>query len=250
MNSETYTSYSTTPIDSDARRIRRLKRLVVSVMVIFLIVVIGLTLYHNLTVGQVVITTNNSQNTISLKQSSADSNKLFAPVILHNSKAATVAPGTYIVSVQGNGTAASQTIHVMARKTARYTINLNSLGSIETVADINAQAFVVDGSRLLYVDQSNKNLYQLDNQNNLTLLNNSVALNVVQWVAPSFGIGQDIGQDIDQGGNLYSIENGNVQQFAAPVSGNKIQPFSLYSQRRKYLCRHSRLRLQENLHSR
>lgn len=210
-------NYSAPPHNPDELRIKRLKRSVfaaIAVVVLIILALIVLYVVHYLSLGQIVVTTNSSGNTITLTRSyvreggGGDSKDRQPSVKLKSGQQASVEPGTYFATVLGaNSAGASRIVTVVARHTSSYTINTSAPTSTEPVADVNALSLAASQSQLFYLDRQTNNLYKIDSQNQLLSVSNQVKFNNIQWLNSSFGLGQS------QDNKFYTISNGVVSQI-------------------------------------
>ncbi len=198
-----------------AQSTKKLRRYIVLGCGMLLALIILPILYRHLTLGQLIIVTDSSSNTIQVVPSVVGKNDETKNVgqNLQNNKAISLKPGNYLVAVRNQTGEATEVVQVKARQTKRYVINLAThTPQAEPVANVNALYFAVGAANLFYLDQGTKNLYQIDKSNQLAQLSSPITFTAVRWADASFGVGQ--GTD----NKLYQINNGVVSPLNAPLS--------------------------------
>jgi hypothetical protein len=166
--------------------------------------------------GQLVITTDNSLDSIALTMpvgSNNSGNKAFSKQA-KGSLSVRLKAGGYLVDVQRGPNETSQYVVVKAHAATRVNIKLPSIGGVEPVVYDNAQNIVADSSRLLYLDPDDSSLNQIDSQNQHTEMDASYGFSSISWASTSYGVGQTAA------GQLFVINNGMVSPLKSPVSGN------------------------------
>jgi hypothetical protein len=182
-------------------------------------VVLGIILFsglvwlaHYLASGPISITTNNKSNTISLQR--VGSGNSFTRTGQY-SLSTTISHGEYLITVKNGLQVTTQVIDFKeGHKSFHYFLATSALKQTAPVAYENSENLVADNNQLIYLDASQHFLYNIDSQNNISLLN-PTSLQTVKWVNPTFGIGQN------SQGHLYSIVNGSVNPLSVPFSYNK-----------------------------
>jgi hypothetical protein len=174
-----------------------------------LLILVWLTGY--LSSGKIVVNTNGS-NTIILQKTS--SGKPFIATGT-GSLSASVKHGQYTATIKNGSQTTAKVINFSeGHKTFRYTIDLPGMLGIEPVADQDAEDIVASDNELVYLNADDGNLYKIDSDNNLSVVNSSQTFLTIKWADTSFGVGQ--GND----GRLYAINNGSVSLLNVPFSYN------------------------------
>ena len=198
-----------------------IKKVVLSGIGIILLLVLLSWFWHYLHTGKIIITTNNPYKTITLTKldsktgTGSSSSKTFTA---QSKLSVDVSTGQYIASVEGGSQAATQVISLKSRQTLRYEIDPINTSGVEPVVYQNASNVAASGNELLYTDVPSGHLYEVDAQNNISVLNATIAFQTIKWASPSYGVGQDAN------GHLYTIINGLVSPLKVPFSygGNTI----------------------------
>jgi hypothetical protein len=195
------------PTPNPRFRILAIAGAVVVAMIIIIVVIGASGVQIGGSKGGLTINTNDPNATITASAKGSSQK-------LTSGKAAQVASGDYIVTVEDAGNQTAQFVHVTAGQSSRYTINLlTAAAKAEPVADVNALDFTVGPSSLLYIDQQKYQLFQINNQNTLSGPRSQVAFTLDQWAA-----GSTYGAGIDNAGAAYAISDGNVAQLS-PAAG-------------------------------
>jgi hypothetical protein len=183
----------------------------------------ALWFWHFYTTGKIIITTNNSNNTISLVKS-ADSDEASAKKYTARGNLTLNLPaGNYTLSVEGNSIATNQVIKVKGHKTQSYNINPVNTSGVEPVVSQPAQNLTISSSELDYLNSNTGILFKVDSQNNVVKLA-AQQFKVIKWASQGTGVGQ--GED----GNLYIVNGGTINQLNLPfaykgeASGFSISP--------------------------
>jgi hypothetical protein len=188
-------------------------------------------LWNYFSTGKIIITTDNPNNTITLKKITEGDDKGQQSVLsAHNKLSIKTKTGRYIVLVEGNSVATSKQINLTAHKTMQYEINPINATGVEPVLYRDVQNVAVDSNKLAFADGTTGSLFTIDGVNNLATIASTVAFQTVKWVNPSLGLGQD------NNGRLYVINNGIVSPLKVPfVYGSKSINFDIFSATQVYL---------------
>lgn len=187
-----------------------MKKIYASVILGFVAIGILWWLANYLSTGIIEITTNNKNDTITLQETTGS--KPFVKIGA-SSVSATVKHGQYIAKVRNGSRTTIQVINFNeGHKTFRYFVSLTSPLKTEPVAYENGQDIDATTDQLVYLNASSGMLRQINNENNLTDLNNTLLFQTVKWASPSFGVGQ-IGD-----GRLYTIAGNSVNSLKVPFS--------------------------------
>ena len=165
-----------------------------------------------LNTGRIVITTNDSNNTITLSKLDAASGQKPIATSSKQTLNMRVGAGDYTVKVNSKSFAVSKVITVKARKTVKYALNPGHLAALEPVSPSGAYSIVASDSSLIYVEPGDKLLHEVDAQNNVRVIDATHKFNSIQWASPSYGVG--IGVD----GQLYSISDSLVLPVKLPFA--------------------------------
>lgn len=163
-----------------------------------------------LTTGRLIIKTNRPGTSIALFKLSdkkgqvpvGTSNKNAFDVRLHS--------GRYLIKVSSKAFGAEKIVEVKARKTSTYVINPVAQSDLEPVASYTGTDLAADENNLDYLDPSTHNLYHIDNQNNLVLVDSDHQFSVIKWANASFGLGRSVN------GEFYTINNSSIDSLAVP----------------------------------
>lgn len=164
-----------------------------------------------LTTGQLVITTNDPKNIITISGASGSGS---GGIIKQGVGGLSVRlhPGQYTASVQNRVFETSRFVKVMSRKRSVYKLDVRVAGAIEPVLPTGAYDVIIGGGKLLFVDTSSGGLYQVSGSGSPALISNTIAFKGIKWASTSLGLGQ--GKD----GQLYLYENGSVTPLQAPFT--------------------------------
>jgi hypothetical protein len=210
-----------------------IKKLVLSVIGLMLLLVLVPWLWHYSHTGKIIITTNNPYRTISLVAfddktgRGSTSSKTFKA---NGRLSVSLSSGKYFVSVEGSSQATTRVIRLKPRQTLRYEIDPVVTSGVEPVIYQSARNVVASASELLYTNAASGYLYKIDAQNNISVLDSTIAFQTIQWADPSYGVGQNAS------GRLYTIVNGSVSPLDVPFSyGGGTVSFDVSSNRQVYV---------------
>jgi hypothetical protein len=164
-----------------------------------------------LTVGTVVITTNNASAEISLLKTDRDGHEVTIKKST-GTLSAKVAAGSYTAAAHSNLSSAQQTVTVTAREKSQYSINFKDPTPVQSVLPDGAASLIADDSKMLYINTSDNLLYQLDNQGVPRVLDSLHAFKSIKWADVSYGVGQD------SENKLHEIINGVVSDLQVPFT--------------------------------
>jgi hypothetical protein len=169
---------------------------------------LSLWLANYLTMGKVVISSSDTQAEVTLTKIG---NTQF-------SKSGTgylslkLRSGRYVAVVAGNSQGASQIIDVKARKTVRYNLTPPPTVGVEPVVDIGGSYMAASREQLFYIDNASQNLYKIDSQNKVSLVDDAHRLISAKWASATEGLAEDTNN------HLYAIKDGGVSALTLPVS--------------------------------
>lgn len=156
-----------------------------------------------LTIGQIVVSTDNPAAKLTLTKIPGQS--------LIKQSTGTLAigarTGTYSVSVVSNSSASSQIITVKAHKTLRYTIHVPNPVGVEPVSYSTAAGIIASASQLYFLNAAG-NLSGIGASNNQLVIDSSTQFQSIRWATSTFGIGAD------SKGGLYTISGGIPRPLA------------------------------------
>jgi hypothetical protein len=195
-----------------------MRRLVVFI-IIGLVVIGGIWwLVNLLTTGHITITTGDPNNVITLTQvideDKAQSGDKPLTKQAKGSLSLTLPTGKYVASVQGNSVATTQTIILKPAQHLSFALNPKNASGIEPVAYVAGYALAANDSRLLYLDDRDNSLRQINAQNTISSVAPNVVFKSIRWADASYGVGQDTK------GQMYIIKDGSVQALKNPLGAN------------------------------
>lgn len=191
------------------------RRLILLSFCALALIILFVWLVHYSTTGKIIVTTNNSSNSITLTKIIVTTSKNIPKTYKSQGKLnVTTSTGKYIVSVEGNiegnSIASARIINLEARKIISLTINPTNTSAVESVAYQNAQNIAADNNQLIYFNKTTGRVEKVDAGNNLTLINSPYQFQAVKWANTSFGVGQD------SNGHLYTISAGVISPLSVP----------------------------------
>lgn len=194
-----------------------IKRAVLILVFLMIFVIFIQWLIGYLQYGQIIITTNNPDNSITLTSPITHPGSTPVSEQAHGSLSARLKVGSYIVTVGKNSSATSQYVTVSAHYTRHVFIKVVNIGGVEPVTYDNAADIVASSSNLLYLDPTDSGLNDINNQNIDNETGTNYGLQSISWASTSFGIGQT------KNGQLYAIQNGSISPLKSPVSNQNDQ---------------------------
>jgi hypothetical protein len=181
---------------------------IILTFIIFITVVAGLTwLFHFFTTGTLSVSSS-SQNAEIVITKPGDSH--FSEKGVNHLKLK-LHTGTYLVSVQGASRGISQSVSLAAHHTISLSLDPPVVSGAEPVTDFAPYSVAASKTTLYYLDRNNRYLYRIDSENNVSLVNNSVAFASIKWLDSTRGVGSD------KNGKLFSIIDGGVKELALPA---------------------------------
>lgn len=188
-------------------------------------------LFQYLTIGKLLVTTQDPLANISLSKVATGKNgdrEVLKQT--HKSLSIRLKKGQYIVMVQGNSVATAQVVNVKPHNTTSYSLNpLNATG-VEPVLDDNVYGVVADGTHILYVNTANGQLNQINNQGVIRTLDSTKKFRAAKWADSNYGVSQD------DSGRLYQILNGSITSLSTPGTANSKVTFDVSPQRDIYMA--------------
>ncbi len=169
---------------------------------------------HYLFTGRIVITTNNTANSINLFKLGSDGSQKPLQSNVPHILSARLGPGAYLIRVNSKSFITSRVVVVKARQTLNYSMNPVSLTALEPVSPVGATSIMATATSLLYIDIGSKLLTVIDAQNNQQTVIAAPQFLTIKWADASFGIGQT------PSGNLYSISSGSAALLNLPFGTN------------------------------
>lgn len=183
-----------------------MRRNLVAAVGFIIVIAIAWQLISFLTHGRMIVSTDNSSDTIYIKRDGSDGFIRTG----HTSISLTLKTGRYIVSVQGNSIASTQVVNLKSRQTLNLRINPVSASGVEPVSDHNASDIAADSQNLSALDPISGTLYRIDSANNIVPLPISQTFRSIQWINPLRGVAQDTA------GRLYLIDQSTVSPLNVP----------------------------------
>ncbi len=181
------------------------------------------------TIGQLDITTNSSNNSITVARANVESQPSGFPKKAKGNLSLSLNAGEYIVDVQGNSVASSQVIAVTAHSTASVNISPPNATGVEPVTFDNPVDFKASATQLVYLNSNDASVNEISAGNAATKFGASYGFQTVQWADPTFGVAQD------GNGKLYLIDDGTISPLNTPVEGQDVV-FAVSSDRTIFLA--------------
>jgi hypothetical protein len=209
-----------------------MKKVILLIAAVIMVILVIVVTFQYLTVGKIIITTDDPNATITLTNKHDEKSKEILSKEASKTLSLSLKKGEYLVSVAGNSVAASQTVEVRAHKTTTYKINPIKTTGVEPVLTENSRSIAADNTRLMYISRANGELFKIDALSNITKINSPQHFQTIQWADASYGIAQD------NKGRLYLIKNDSVSAVNPPVSYASADGninYSLNSSRQLYL---------------
>ncbi len=194
-------------------------------LVLFLMVIFFIQwLIHYLTIGRLVITTNDPSDNITIVLSGNIASSSKSPSMSgKGSFSSRLKSGGYLINVAGSSNGKAQYVTVRAHETTRVNITLPGTVGVEPVVFDNAQDVIADKSRLVYLDNSDHSLGQINNQNQHSEIDlSSYGFKSIEWSDTTHGVGQNTS------GKLFVLNNGSIYPLSSPAS-NKDDSSVIYA---------------------
>lgn len=195
---------STPPILADKRI-----RLALLALAGLFVVMSAVWLFNFLTSGQLVITTNDPRNSITISSISGGSSTTVKQGA--GGLSVRLRPGQYIALAQNRVFETSRIVQIKSRQKSSYELDVRLAGTVEPVLPTGAYDVVSDGSSLLFVDAASGGLYQVSDGRAPSLIS-TTPFRSMKWSGVSSGVGQ--GRD----GRLYVYQNGGVSPLTVPFA--------------------------------
>jgi hypothetical protein len=195
-----------------------IKKVIVAVVLLMVILFSLPLLINYLTMGKLVITTNSSENSITLSSVNKSLNSIKGSAGKGFSKQAMgslsvkLKAGNYTVSVQNGSNSTAQYVKVKSHHTEHLKITLLNTTGVEPVVYDNAQDIIADNSHLLYLDPEDSTLNQINSQDQHSESDDQYGFQSIQWADTSYGVGQNAQ------GQLFVVNKGSVSALQSPVS--------------------------------
>jgi len=207
------------------------KKRIVWLALIVLTGFILIWLWSFLHTGMIVITTSDSNNSITLRQLISDSQLEAKPKTYKGSGKLSekLKLGQYVVSVEGGSKSTVRLISLGSHRTVNLKIDPQATTGTQTVIYRKARNLLADGSQLTYLDDTDGKLYKIDNSNNFSTYGSGVFDSVI-FVTPTSGVGQD------NSGHLYQIKNGLGDPISVPFQYSGQVRFDVSSDGKLYVA--------------
>jgi hypothetical protein len=199
------------------------RRILLILAVLIIIYIVLKMLINYLTIGKLVVTTNNNVNQISVTAVDKISSAKPLTYSAIGSLLTKLKAGQYTVSVEGASSGTSESFNVKAHATKHLYVTLPKTTGVEPIVYDKAQDVVADGSNLVYFNSQDGSLNNVNakNQNNETD-ESAYRLKTIDWASTSYGIGQS------SSGQLYIFNNGTVSPLSAP-GGTKYNSSTVFA---------------------
>jgi outer membrane protein assembly factor BamB len=176
---------------------------------------LALALESFLSTGKIVVETSDPNSLILINRNEANKGHKLnndRPSSQGQGKlVASLKTGEYTITVSGKVLAASQVVKIKAHQTQKYTLKLPKSLGVEPVANVDGYDVAADDTRLIFIEASSGNLYQVHLDNTLSILD-SGKFNRVSWANPDYGIAQDAS------GRLHVIQGGALNLLTVPFT--------------------------------
>lgn len=182
------------------------KKAVLWVIIAVILTGLGVWLFRYFSVGQITITTNSPNSSVTLLSLSSSSKTYRAQGRL----SLKLQKGSYVAIVGLGSNESRQVVVVSAHKNSTYSLELSSPAGVEPVIYQNAQSLSV-ASSLVFLDTLSHKLMVVNKNNQISTLNEQ-PFRSVTWGRPGFGVGQALD------GVLYTIDGSMIKKLEAPFS--------------------------------
>jgi len=178
-----------------------IKKMIVSLIALGITIFLVAMLLKYLQTGTLVVTTNDTDNSITLVDLKTNSDLISTS----GEMKAKVKEGKYLIKVQGQKTTTSKFIDVMARKTSEYNINIENMVSLapflpQPISDIGKL-----GNSIIYINEFGF-LSKLASDGVITILSAELVFKNVQW-SDSYGIG------LANDNNFYTVTDSGLSKI-------------------------------------
>lgn len=216
-----------------------------TIFILLIVIIIGFLVFFSIKLlaylfdGRLVVVTSSS-NTVIISQSLGyKSQQLSSPLIktITANKSINLKPGNYLVTVSSKSFETQQEVDIVARKTAKITINLKDTSTFIPVVSDQVSGLTASNTAITYFNVTNGNLYTVNNTGKQLISSNLDIVNL-KWLNSNYGIAKSAS------GGLYVVKNGSLNQLNLPFRPISTDQYALSPNGQLYISNNHSIYLQ------